>query len=278
MIPFLTENQKRLFFGNLETVIQTSQYLIEKLKSFLQPDPSKTIIGSFFIEHMTIFKNFSQYISTFSEMDSELLKLYKAKNKLTKIIKVIDNDVGPLDSFLVKPIQRMPQYVLLLKEIRKATPTWHSDYELIAEAIRLLEETTQQSDAHMRESLAKIQLYHLQKSIKGCDNLVAPFRTLLFSWTLRNPNEEIHLLTDMVLISEKKKDPIKKKEKREIIHLINLSDVLAATPLSNGFTLSIAEKADLFVEAGLKTGQISDEIQHQMQTFLLKKTTINSFP
>jgi hypothetical protein len=40
-----------------------------------------------------------------------------------------------LDDFLVKPVQRLPKYVLLLKDLFKHTEVDHPDYSLIKETL-----------------------------------------------------------------------------------------------------------------------------------------------
>ncbi len=37
-----------------------------------------------------------------------------------------------LESYLILPVQRLPRYVLLLREMHKHTPRTHSDYDLLA--------------------------------------------------------------------------------------------------------------------------------------------------
>lgn len=44
-----------------------------------------------------------------------------------------------LKDYLIKPVQRLPKYVLIMKEVKKRTPSDHPDYENIEKALRLFE-------------------------------------------------------------------------------------------------------------------------------------------
>lgn len=45
-----------------------------------------------------------------------------------------------LKDYLIKPVQRLPKYVLIMKEIKKRTPTDHPDYANICRVLALFEE------------------------------------------------------------------------------------------------------------------------------------------
>lgn len=44
-----------------------------------------------------------------------------------------------LQSFIVKPVQRLPKYILLYKDLLKHTPEVHPDYENIKICLRQFE-------------------------------------------------------------------------------------------------------------------------------------------
>jgi hypothetical protein len=52
-------------------------------------------------------------------------------------------------SYLVKPIQRLPKYVLLLKELIKYTEEYDSDYFAIKQALSLFEKVNNENNTKM---------------------------------------------------------------------------------------------------------------------------------
>ena len=42
--------------------------------------------------------------------------------------------------YLIKPVQRLPKYVLLLRELKKNTPSDHADYVHVVNAIEKFDE------------------------------------------------------------------------------------------------------------------------------------------
>ena len=43
-----------------------------------------------------------------------------------------------IDDYLIKPIQRLPKYVLLLKDLLRNTSSDHPDYNNISKALQLI--------------------------------------------------------------------------------------------------------------------------------------------
>lgn len=59
---------------------------------------------------------------------------------------------GARRSFLIMPVQRIPRYELLLRDLRKATPEAHKDAELIAEALARVEAVNRSINEKMRRA------------------------------------------------------------------------------------------------------------------------------
>jgi hypothetical protein len=58
-----------------------------------------------------------------------------------------------LKDFLIKPVQRLPKYVLIMKEIKKRTPTDHPDYLNICRVLKLFEEVNHSNNEKLNRVL-----------------------------------------------------------------------------------------------------------------------------
>ncbi|KAI2094389.1 hypothetical protein LOZ35_003769 [Ophidiomyces ophidiicola] len=110
----------------------------------------QTTVGQTFIELSTrMEKVYSEYLKNHDAANKTLDTLLKNKNKHVNIWLKECRDwasdlttAWSLDSLLVKPVQRVLKYPLLLTELLSTTPTDHPDHAALADALR---ETTAMS-------------------------------------------------------------------------------------------------------------------------------------
>ncbi len=83
-----------------------------------------------------------------------------------------------LPSFLIMPVQRMPRYQLLLKELLKFTPESHVDYQNLKEAADAVTEVNVYINRKKQEQDNRLKIVALQEMIKSTVPLVlvAPHR------------------------------------------------------------------------------------------------------
>ncbi|XP_050727403.1 uncharacterized protein LOC127004096 isoform X2 [Eriocheir sinensis] len=92
---------------------------------------------------------------------------------------------GKLDlkALLIKPVQRFPQYELLLKRMLKHTSREHPDHALLTETIGVVQQVASRINAVEQEALQHEQqqlfLKELENSIEGLVGLVQPDRTFI---------------------------------------------------------------------------------------------------
>ncbi|KAK8749646.1 hypothetical protein OTU49_015465 [Cherax quadricarinatus] len=92
---------------------------------------------------------------------------------------------GKLDlkALLIKPVQRLPQYELLLKRLLKHTSRDHPDHPLLTEAIGVVQQLASRINAVEQEAVQheeqQLHLKELENIIEGLVGLVQPDRTFL---------------------------------------------------------------------------------------------------
>ncbi len=67
------------------------------------------------------------------------------------------------ESLVVKPIQRLPKYVLLLKDLVKHTDDSHPDYNPIKKALALFEKVNNDNNENLDKYINNQKMFELQR-------------------------------------------------------------------------------------------------------------------
>jgi hypothetical protein len=74
-----------------------------------------------------------------------------------------------LDDFLVKPIQRLPKYVLLFKDLLKHTDADHPDYAFIAASLEKFQLVNEENNKSMDRFMNRLRLQEISGYFEGVD-------------------------------------------------------------------------------------------------------------
>ncbi|KAM0756096.1 hypothetical protein T439DRAFT_20534 [Meredithblackwellia eburnea MCA 4105] len=154
----MNQSDIRTIFGNLEEVAKFAEQFSEKLDNAWRNGPADSLddeIGKVFLQMMPRMQEvFSRYcaqhnqaIERFQELESSL-ETYLAE---CKTLCHGRTNAWDLDSLLIKPVQRVLKYPLLLDQILSATPSYHPDRIALERANRDILEVAQ----HINEAKKK---------------------------------------------------------------------------------------------------------------------------
>ncbi|XP_076053359.1 uncharacterized protein LOC143032445 isoform X2 [Oratosquilla oratoria] len=115
--------------------------------------------------HTDVLRLYTAYVNDFPEVLKTFHKLCRTTPAFTKFIKscLEQPACGGLDlgAFLLTPVQRVPRYILLLKQLLKYTETHHPDYRHINTCLDRLRDFLARLNDSMEHSF---QLVHVQLS------------------------------------------------------------------------------------------------------------------
>lgn len=74
-----------------------------------------------------------------------------------------------MQSFLIKPIQRICKYPLLLKELLKHTPDDHPDYEYLSKSCQSIEEIVKKINERKREKDNSFKINEIAENLIGAE-------------------------------------------------------------------------------------------------------------
>ncbi|XP_034439094.1 FERM, ARHGEF and pleckstrin domain-containing protein 2 isoform X1 [Hippoglossus hippoglossus] len=169
-------------------------------------------IGDVMLRNMCALKEFTSYLQKHDEVLTELEKASKRLKKLETVYKEFELQKVcylPLNTFLLKPIQRLMHYKLILERLCKHYSPDHRDHDDCKEALKEVAEIATQ----LQTSLIRLEnfqkLTELQRDLIGIENLTAPGREFiregcLYKLTKKGLQQRMFFLfSDMLLYTSK---------------------------------------------------------------------------
>uniref|UniRef100_A0A3Q1FAL8 Dynamin-binding protein n=1 Tax=Acanthochromis polyacanthus TaxID=80966 RepID=A0A3Q1FAL8_9TELE len=134
-------------FTNMETVCEVSAALLHRLHAAIaDPDPEAVVIGEVFIQAKAALEDVYKIYCYHHDDANGALKSYEKEEEIKQhfttcvlsLKKIYDQEGKPnlldMGSLIIKPVQRIMKYPLLLGELWHATPEDHPDHRPLQEA------------------------------------------------------------------------------------------------------------------------------------------------
>lgn len=168
------EDLKRIF-ANAESLESISKELVAKLQARLAHwDVNTTQIGDILVEMFSYMMMFEPYFKSRKRGNEVKAKLERNNEKFRNFLAKV-NCSHTLDSLLLMPIQRVPRYELILKELVKRTKEDHPDFENLKEAQSKAQKTAEALNEHIRQIENETKVVEVMKSFPNDElNLIRP--------------------------------------------------------------------------------------------------------
>ncbi|EFA80523.1 RhoGEF domain-containing protein [Heterostelium album PN500] len=163
-------------FSNIEQIFEVNKELYSKMIN------SSSTIGEVFClmsDSLDVYSVYCNYHQKSLESLSNLTKLPQIESFISDIISKPELRGMNLHSFLIKPVQRICKYPLLLRELLKATPNDHLDYGQLISAVAKIEQIVNIINKEKMENETWQRTMQIIQSLKGAENLQLSKRHLL---------------------------------------------------------------------------------------------------
>ncbi|KAK2835981.1 hypothetical protein Q5P01_016465 [Channa striata] len=217
----MPEGLMTLLFSNIDPIYEFHRGFLKELdqrlalwegRSNAHAKGDYQRIGDVMLRNMCALKEFTSYLQKHDEVLTELEKATKRLKKLETVYKEFELQKVcylPLNTFLLKPIQRLMHYKLILERLCKHYSPAHRDYDDCKEALKEVADIATQ----LQSSLIRLEnfqkLTELQRDLIGIDNLIAPGREFiregcLYKLTKKGLQQRMFFLfSDMLLYTSK---------------------------------------------------------------------------
>ncbi|XP_072439895.1 rho guanine nucleotide exchange factor 38 isoform X1 [Chiloscyllium punctatum] len=175
-------------FSNIESVHQISAKLLSMLEyAIAEDDPEMQMIGEIFLQLKTPLEEVYKIYCYHHDDANSLLETYDKDDVIRRHLR---NQVDALKgkstlldmgSLLIKPVQRVMKYPLLLSELYKSTPELHADHKPVGDALAAVRQVNvninefkrrkdlvmkykkSDEDESLRDKLSKVNIRSIRK-------------------------------------------------------------------------------------------------------------------
>ncbi|MDP2439738.1 MAG: hypothetical protein Q8P67_28645, partial [archaeon] len=184
-----------LIFLNTEQLLAINSELLKDLERN-RGDPNAEVqsargIAEAFVRLGPYLKSYTVYCAQQQNAVAHVLALSAKNERLSEVLNHYKStpDARKLDlpSYLIKPVQRICKYPLLLRELIRATPEGHPDNEILQKAEGMVQAVASAINEGKRSAEASDWLFDLQNRIEGAAQigLMAPARKFIRSGPIK---------------------------------------------------------------------------------------------
>eukprot|EP01114_Cavostelium_apophysatum_P015268 TRINITY_DN4122_c0_g1_i4.p1 TRINITY_DN4122_c0_g1~~TRINITY_DN4122_c0_g1_i4.p1 ORF type:complete len:945 (+),score=286.26 TRINITY_DN4122_c0_g1_i4:179-3013(+) len=146
MKDICSADEIKIIFSNVVVLKNFSNKLLQELEQRIANWTQTQTVGDIFLKFYPFFKAYNQYCNNYDSAlacYTECMKRPDFVNLCNAELARTKDGLGPdLQSLLITPVQRIPRYSLLLKELLKLTTPSHPDYENVSKALEKIKEVT----------------------------------------------------------------------------------------------------------------------------------------
>lgn len=224
----LKSNEFETLFSNINSIYKVNGALLEELKKDLM-----YLTGAFH-KMAPFLKLYSEYAFNFKHSMVTLDELMHKNKAFSKFIQ--GQETRPevqtkLSSLLIAPIQRVPRYCLLIKQVLDNTSHKDNDYKILEETYEKLNDVAKHIDATVQERQNTEALLSLASKVKDGNTLIIkPGRRLIMQGVMNvySPKKEttkiyMILFSDIIMFCNIKKEIIDQPNSLKCMSIFPLS-------------------------------------------------------
>ncbi|XP_076313551.1 uncharacterized protein LOC143226451 isoform X1 [Tachypleus tridentatus] len=180
IIPDETLNQ---IFRHLPELQRLNENFLQELQTRLEEWSENRRIADLIIQHGPFLKLYSAYICDFRNISTSLEESKKKYPMFQKLVREFEAlpmcKCLSLEHYMLKPIQRIPQYRLFLERYLKYLSYDDSEYGDTEKALDIITRVTEHANEFMKRGDNFAKLLSIQNSIFGNFEIVKPGRVFL---------------------------------------------------------------------------------------------------
>jgi len=208
-----------IIFSNWELLANVNQQLLRDLERGMRQSHITQNVGKIFLVMADYLKMYKVYCASHTNSVTTLEQLISSYPKFKAFVQDVEADPRSrgltLNSFLIKPVQRICKYPLLLRELLKITNQNHSDYTSLVNAIDKIDTVVDVINEGKRMFEAQHKVLYVQENVDGISSLLLPSRFLVREGILSITQSDVpttqyyaFLFNDLLVLTKKRKDKI----------------------------------------------------------------------
>jgi len=168
-----TEEEVSQIFGNVEEVRRLNTELLSNIEARFKHWNDERCIADVFLEHLDRLKEVYLPYCTGQEDASKKYESIMERSQVTKfqqrVLPLCDGITIP--AYLIMPVQRVPRYVLLFRDLLKRTDPAHPDFESLTTLVQKVKEVADLINEGIRAEEKQKAFADVTKNISGMADL-----------------------------------------------------------------------------------------------------------
>uniref|UniRef100_A0A3Q2FQ29 Rho guanine nucleotide exchange factor 10 n=1 Tax=Cyprinodon variegatus TaxID=28743 RepID=A0A3Q2FQ29_CYPVA len=167
----LSDRKLKIIFYRVREILQCHFLFQIAIASRVSEWDSLEMIGDVFVASFSksmVLDAYSEYVNNFSTAMAVVRKTCASKPGFLEFLKhrqETSSDRMTLYGLMMKPIQRFPQFILLLQDMLKNTPVGHADRLPLQMALTELETLAEKLNERKREADQRCEIRHIAKAM-----------------------------------------------------------------------------------------------------------------
>ncbi|EAL68524.2 hypothetical protein DDB_G0278703 [Dictyostelium discoideum AX4] len=191
-------------FSSIQTIYKTNSYFLDQVDEIFKKFNKWSCFGEKVLKLVPLFNCYIDYIINFECSQKYLKKALSSNSTFANFVKQgnakKELDDLDLEDLLIMPVQRIPRYIMLFKEIRKFTPLYHNDFSGIDKTLEAFKAFAQK--VNTQSGFRKKVLQLEDRILNYKDDITSNSRILLREGPLKfkKSSEYVFLFNDMILV------------------------------------------------------------------------------
>lgn len=183
--PILDVQEIRTIFGGIPPIYDVHLKIRDNLLEILSDWKEDCLVGNVILNHVDdLCKAYPNFVNYFEQAKAKIQHCDRTKQRFHAFLKVCQSrsECGRqgLTDLLIRPIQRLPSIMLLLKDIMKKTDPSNPDYTKLELAISKLDEVTRHINEDRRIAEGHVAMFDIVHDIEDCPpNLLSAHRSFI---------------------------------------------------------------------------------------------------
>ncbi|XP_040820039.1 rho guanine nucleotide exchange factor 17 [Ochotona curzoniae] len=176
-------------FDQIPELLEHHEQFLEQVRHCVQTWHAQQTVGALLVQSFSkdvLVNIYSAYIDNFLNAKDAVRVAKEARPAFLKFLEQSmreNKEKQALSDLMIKPVQRIPRYELLVKDLLKHTPEDHPDHPLLLDAQRNIKQVAERINKGVRsaeeaERHARV-LQEIEAHIEGMEDLQAPLRRFL---------------------------------------------------------------------------------------------------
>ena len=168
----VSEQDIRTIFGDLGVVIKLNAFFLERLLPLRRAFGPHTRVAAQVRGIVDFLPLYSQYVVHYAAAMAHYNRLMAASSAFAALeqrcrLSALNSKNYDMESFLVQPVQRVPRYILLLRELLKHTPSDHPDHAGLVQALERAQRVAELLNTRRRQGENASEYARLRGVVTG---------------------------------------------------------------------------------------------------------------